>query len=210
MMKCLLIAIITIPLGVLAICFYYLHDCTEQASAETRFVIDKPYRQVVMSLAKPDTTSQIVAANNGKLIKQEGQDLTFNLERVIRPVWNASGCSELVIEQPVPYGRVQLEFHQDVKVNQDEMISKMSLKKPTHGILVCESITIIKKLNDKQTEIYFKSSLTVKHKLPLKAHDYMKEEVRKNNESTVSSTEACLKKICSTIASIPLLRSRRR
>lgn len=209
-MKYFLALIVLIPLIGFVFCLYYLHDCTEIAVDETRFVIDKPYRQVVLSMAKPDTTGQIVAANKGKIIKQDGQDLTFNLERIIRPVWNASGCSELVIEQPVPYGRVQLEFHQDIKVNQDEMITKMSLKKPAHGISECENITIVRKINDKQTEIYLKNSLTVTHRLPLTAHDYMKEEVRKNNESTIKNTEACLKQICGTIASVPLIRSRKR
>jgi hypothetical protein len=90
------------------------------------------------------------------------------------------------------------------------MTTKMSLKKPTHGILVCESLTIVKKLNDKQTEVYLKNSLTVTHRLPLKAHDYMREEVQKNNDTTISVTEACLKQICGTIASVPLLRSRRK
>lgn len=208
-MKYLIILFVILSLGFSGY-LYYFHDCVKEATAETTFVINKPYRQVVLSLAKPDTTSKIVAANDGKVIKQEGQDLTFNLERIIRPVWNASGCSELVIEQPVPYGRVQLEFHQDIQVSQDEMTTTMLLKAPTHGVLFCENITIVKKLNDKQTEIYLKNTLIVKHKLPLRAHEYMKEEVRKNNEKTVLVTEKCLKEICGTITSIPLIRSRRK
>lgn len=201
---CIVFAILLIGIGYL----FAFPMCNADITNNHTFVVDRPYREVIRVMGKPDTLEQIIAMQNGRVIEKKWDNLVFDLEKIIQPRWQVNGQGRFTIEVDDPdKGHYYITLYQQVHIDQQIMQIKTTSLKPSGGVQLVDNYMEVRPDGDK-TRFTLTNRLVVQYRIPQHYHDYMKAKVNQANLSGIEATEKCVQNMCVKrgIISIPLQR----
>lgn len=164
--------------------FFIFSNYDSYSSIEEEFVVNKPYFNVVRSLATKDSLEKAIEEDNGKLISKSWDNFILEVpKRVLRiREYKLEGLLHFTVEKyDLSLGLLTLDFNQEVKVDKDIFFVKIYLVSPNSKINLYNKTIEIKPLAEDSTNVFIKSDLKIVKFIPYFFKDYMNKKVDESN-----------------------------
>ncbi len=166
-----------------------------RSNVAEQFVVNRPYRAVVLSLSRLDSLEKIVSANQGTVFARTWDRLNFELHRINKPDWKIDGVGRFSVTSNDPHlGDMELDFVQQIYANPNEMIIETMLIRPCNSLQERSTFISIKKEGN-QTRFSIRSVLKIKRRHPPSWQKHVQQVVDDINYQSMKNTASCLKEL---------------
>ena len=184
------------------VCFFAVFKKqTVSSYTENHFIINRPYREVMLGLATQNSLEQVASSNGGQIINKNWTNLKLNLlgfrdRQITQPVWIADCNAWFALHLDDPnLGSLDLEFVQQIYANPNGIVINTTLLKPSKGLYEHSTFISLEKLGENQTKCVVKSRMTVVRRHPNQWNEYVQQIVSESNAKNSRNTAQCIQEI---------------
>lgn len=176
----------------LAVIYYLFTPIVEiKDDKSNSFVINKPFKQVVLSLAKDDVFDEIVKANGGRILKKQKSN-EFHIDKIMKPEWHIEGYGVYLVEFKTPYKTFTVNIHEQMQG------SKNRLETTTYSVGGNARFQTHLQIepDGEGTRVTTRNFIVIRERIPASYLDQIRKNVVESNDKSVQNTENCIRKAC--------------